>query len=142
MKHLPLLAGLFGCLPVCGWALELAPTTIDGEQTSEPGLALDQSSGTASRLGLSVRETPASVAIANRNDIERHGAKTFRDAANTLPGVNASAPPGFGGFVSYRGFTSSQITQMFNGINVATGLARPVDAWIYDRVELVGGPSS
>jgi len=29
---------------------------------------------------------------------------------------------------------------MFNGINVATGLARPVDAWIYDRVELVGGP--
>ncbi|KWU47924.1 TonB-dependent receptor [Pseudomonas palleroniana] len=142
MKHLPLLAGLFGCLPVCGWALELAPTTIDGEQSTEPGLALDQPSGMASRLGLSVRETPASVAIANRNDIERHGAKTFRDAANTLPGVNASAPPGFGGFVSYRGFTSSQITQMFNGINVATGLARPVDAWIYDRVELVGGPSS
>lgn len=142
MKHLPLLAGLFGCLPVCGWALELAPTTIDGEQPAEPGLALDQSSGMASRLGLSVRETPASVAIATRNDIERHGAKTFRDAANTLPGVNASAPPGFGGFVSYRGFTSSQITQMFNGINVATGLARPVDAWIYDRVELVGGPSS
>ena len=142
MKHLPLLAGLFGCLPVYAWAVELAPTTIDGEQTAEPGLALDQSSGVASRLGLSVRETPASVAIANRNDIERHGAKTFRDAANTLPGVNASAPPGFGGFVSYRGFTSSQITQMFNGINVATGLARPVDAWIYDRVELVGGPSS
>ena len=47
MKHLPLLAGLFGCLPVCGWALELAPTTIDGEQTSEPVLALDQPSGTA-----------------------------------------------------------------------------------------------
>ena len=89
MKHLPLLAGLFGCLPVCAWALELAPTTIDGESTAEPGLTLDQSSGVASRLGLSVRETPASVAIANRNDIERHGAKTFRDAANTLPGVNA-----------------------------------------------------
>ena len=49
MKHLPLLAGLFGCLPVCAWALELAPTTIDGEQTAEPGLALDQSSGVASR---------------------------------------------------------------------------------------------
>ena len=48
MKHLPLLAGLFGCLPVCTWAIELAPTTIDGEQTAEPGLALDQSSGMAS----------------------------------------------------------------------------------------------
>ncbi|MET1067250.1 MAG: Plug domain-containing protein, partial [Pseudomonas prosekii] len=149
MKHIPLLASLFGCLPLSlcasAWAqtsIDLAPITIDGETNAEPGLSLDQSSGMASRLGLSVRDTPASVAIANRNDIERHGAQNFQDAANTLPGVNASAPPGFGGFVSYRGFTSSQITQMFNGINVSGGLARPVDAWIYDRVELVGGPSS
>ena len=145
MKHLTLLASLCGCLSVNVWAqstMELAPINIDGESGNEPGLSLDQSSGMASRLGLSVRDTPASVAIANRNDIERHGAQNFQDAANTLPGVNASAPPGFGGFISYRGFTSSQITQMFNGINVSGGLARPVDAWIYDRVELVGGPSS
>ncbi|QLL15892.1 TonB-dependent receptor [Pseudomonas chlororaphis] len=145
MKHIPLLASLCGCLSVSAWAqssVDLAPITIDGEQPVEPGLALDQSSGMASRLGLSLRETPASVAVANRNDIERRGAQNFQDAANSLPGVNASAPPGFGGFVSYRGFTNSQITQMFNGINVSSGLARPVDAWIYDRVELLGGPSS
>lgn len=146
MKLLSLFAGLFGCACAPVWAqtsINLAPTTIDAdEQETLPGLSLDQSSGMASRLGLSVRETPASVAVANRNDIERHGAQNFQDAANTLPGVNASAPPGLGGFVSYRGFTSSQITQMFNGINVSSGLARPVDAWIYDRVELVGGPSS
>jgi iron complex outermembrane receptor protein len=145
MKHIPLLASLCGCLSVSAWAqssVDLAPITIDGDQPVEPGLALDQSSGMASRLGLSVRETPASVAVANRNDIERRGAQNFQDAANSLPGVNASAPPGFGGFVSYRGFSNSQITQMFNGINVSSGLARPVDAWIYDRVELLGGPSS
>lgn len=145
MKHIPLLASLCGCLSVSAWAqtaVELAPLTIVGEQNAEPGLDLDQPSGVASRLGLSVRETPASVSIANRADIERHGAQNFQDAANTLPGVNASAPPGFGGFVSYRGFTSSQIAQMFNGVVVAGGLTRPVDAWIYDRVELVGGPSS
>ncbi|WP_411836309.1 TonB-dependent receptor [Pseudomonas chlororaphis subsp. aurantiaca] len=145
MKHIPLLASLCGCLSVSAWAqssVDLAPITIDGDQPVEPGLALDQSSGMASRLGLSVRETPASVAVANRNDIERRGAQNFQDAANSLPGVNASAPPGFGGFVSYRGFTNSQITQMFNGINVSSGLARPVDSWIYDRVELLGGPSS
>jgi len=146
MKHLPLLASLLGCLSINAWgqpSLELAPTTIGADEAdAEPGLNLDQSSGMASRLGLSLRETPASVAVASRQDLERSGARTFQEAANALPGVNASAPPGFGGFVSYRGFTSSQITQMFNGINVATGLARPVDAWIYDRVELVGGPSS
>ncbi|WP_338807480.1 TonB-dependent receptor [Pseudomonas chlororaphis] len=145
MKHIPLLASLCGCLSVSAWAqssVDLAPITIDGDQPVEPGLALDQSSGMASRLGLSVRETPASVAVANRNDIERRGAQNFQDAANSLPGVNASAPPGFGGFVSYRGFSNSQITQMFNGINVSSGLARPVDSWVYDRVELLGGPSS
>ena len=145
MKHLPLLAGLFGCLSANAWAqasLDLAPITIDGEQEAEPGLALDQAGGIASRLGLSLRQTPASVAVANRSDMQRHGARTFQDAANSLPGVNASAPPGFGGFVSYRGFSNSQITQMFNGINVSSGLARPVDAWIYDRVELLGGPAS
>ena len=103
MKRIPLLASLFGCLSVNTWAqstFDLAPITIDGEAAPEPGLSLDQSSGMASRLGLSVRETPASVAVANRNDIERHGAQNFQDAANTLPGVNASAPPGVGGFVS------------------------------------------
>lgn len=31
---------------------------------------------------------------------------------------------------------------MFNGIDVATGLARPVNSWNYDRVELLGGLSS
>jgi iron complex outermembrane receptor protein len=121
--------------------VDLAPITIDGESTSEPGLSLDQSSGMASRLGLSVRDTPASVAVANRNDIERHGAQNLRrrqHPARVMP-VRRLA---LAGFVSYRGFTSSQITQMFNGINVSGGLARPVDAWIYDRVELVGGPSS
>jgi iron complex outermembrane receptor protein len=93
----------------------------------------------ASRLGLSVRDTPASVAVANRNDIERHGAQNFEDAANARD--NASAPHGFGGS-SLPWFHQQQITQMFNGINVSGGLARPVDSWIYDRVELVGGPSS
>jgi len=145
MKRIPLLAGLLGSVSLYGWAqapVELAPVTVNSEQDVSPGLNLDEHSSSASRLGLSLRETPASVAVADRDMIERHGAQNFQDAANFLPGVNASAPPGFGGFVSYRGFTSSQVTQMFNGINVATGLARPVDAWIYDRVELVGGPSS
>src|SRR5690606_42123128 len=63
--------------------------------------------------------------------------------SNSLPGVNASAPPGWGGYVAYRGFNGAQISQLFNGINLQYGAAnRPVDAWIYDRVELIGGPSS
>ncbi|WP_241356884.1 TonB-dependent receptor plug domain-containing protein, partial [Escherichia coli] len=80
---------------------------------------------------------------ANRASFERRGLRSTQDIANSLPGVNASAPPGFGGFVTYRGFSSNQVNQLFNGIPVQYSSAmRPLDDWIVDRVELVGGPSS
>ena len=48
------------------------------------------------------------------------------------------------GAVSYRGFSGSQISQLFNGISVQYDAiaARPIDSWIYDRVEAIGGPST
>jgi len=111
MKRIPLLTGLIGSLSALAHAqsaIDLAPVTINDENIAEPtGLNLEQQPSSASHLGLTLRETPASIAVANRADIERRGAQNFQDAANALPGVNASAPPGFGGFISYRGFTSS-----------------------------------
>ncbi len=83
MKHLPLLAGLFGCLPFCAWAVELAPTTVTGDASADPGLTLDQSSGMASRLRAERPGNSASVAIAKRNDIERHGAETLPRCGRT-----------------------------------------------------------
>ncbi|MCB5185215.1 TonB-dependent receptor [Methylobacillus gramineus] len=109
----------------------------------QKGLNIDKPSEAGSRLGLTIRENPASVAVADRQKMEEIGARTFQDAANSLPGVNASAPPGSGGFVAYRGFSGAQVNQLFNGISLQyTSANRPVDAWVFDRVELVGGPSS
>ncbi|MCB5191346.1 TonB-dependent receptor [Methylobacillus arboreus] len=109
----------------------------------QKGLNIDTPSEAGSRLGLTIRENPASVAVADRQKMEEIGARNFQDAANSLPGVNASAPPGHGGFVAYRGFTGAQVNQLFNGISLQYNSAnRPVDAWVYDHVELVGGPSS
>jgi len=124
-------------------SLELPADTVTADARPKAGLELDRPVETGSRLGLSLRENPASVSIADRVQIERVGARNFLDIANSLPGVNASAPPGWGGYVAYRGFNGAQISQLFNGINLQYGAAnRPVDAWIYDRVELIGGPSS
>ncbi|MGE7991015.1 TonB-dependent receptor [Pseudomonas sp. NPDC089554] len=131
------------------WA-QHAPVTLPDSNVNatfdEPEgtrLNLDRTVESGSRLNLSARQNPASVSVADRETMERIGARNFQDAANALPGVNASAPPGFGGFVAYRGFNGAQISQLFNGINVQYGAAaRPVGAWIYDRVELLGGPSS
>ncbi|WP_434729382.1 TonB-dependent receptor [Pseudomonas soli] len=134
----------------CAWAqddtltLPASNVTATADQAKEAtSLDLDRPIESGSRLNLSARENPASVSVADRKTMERIGARNFQDAANALPGVNASAPPGWGGYVSYRGFNGAQVSQLFNGINLQYGAAgRPVGAWIYDRVELLGGPSS
>lgn len=121
----------------------LAPPPSTASATAPSGVQLDEPIRTGSRLGLSARETPASVSVSDRRLIEARGAKDSQDVINAMTGVNASANPGFGGFVSYRGFTQNQVTQLFNGINLGYSSAmRPVDAWVLDRVELLGGPSS
>jgi len=105
-------------------------------------LKLDTPSDTASRLGLSPRETPASVTVVDRGLIEVRGAQDTQEILRAIPGVTAHNAPGNIG-VSYRGFGSGSISQLFNGINVQYSIAaRPVDSWIFDRVEAIGGPSS
>ncbi len=105
-------------------------------------LNLDTPSATASRLGLSPRETPASVTVVDRGLIEVRGAQDTQEILRAIPGVTAHDAPGNIG-VSYRGFGSGSVSQLFNGINVQYSIAaRPVDSWIVDRVEAIGGPSS
>ncbi len=97
---------------------------------------------TGSRLGLTPRETPASVTVVDHSTIEARGAQNTQEALRAIAGVTAHDAPGNIG-VSYRGFSSGSIAQLFNGINVQYSIAaRPVDSWIYDRVEAIGGPSS
>ena len=105
-------------------------------------LRLDTPLDTGSRLGLSARETPASVTVVDRGLIEVRGAQDTQEILRGIPGVTAHNAPGNIG-VSYRGFGSGSVSQLFNGINVQYSIAaRPVDSWIIDRVEAIGGPSS
>lgn len=123
---------------------KLAPVVVSGQAVSATDglLNLDSSAQTGSRLGLSVRETPASVFVVDRATIEDRGAQNTQEILRSIPGVTAHDAPGNIG-VSYRGFSGSSLSQLFNGINLQyTIAARPVDSWIYDRVEAIGGPSS
>ena len=107
-------------------------------------VTLDAAAGAGSRLPLTVRDTPATITIVGRALIEERGATDTQEVLKSVPGLTAAAPPGSAGSVTYRGFGASQITQLFNGITVQYDAiaARPVDAWIYDRVEVIGGPST
>lgn len=132
-----------------GWCADvdsaetLPAVTVRGTIPSEK-MSIDEPSSTGSRLGLTPRETPASVTIVGRDTIELRGATDTQEILKSIPGVIAASPPGSAGSVSYRGFGSSSLTQLFNGITVQYDAiaARPVDSWIYDRVEAMGGPST
>jgi iron complex outermembrane receptor protein len=115
-----------------------------GLQPPNGKLQLDVPSTAGSRLGLTARETPSSVAIVDRATIESRGAQTTQEVVQRMPGVIASDPPGSAGSISLRGFSGTSVTQMFNGISVQYDViaARPIDSWLYDRVELLGGASS
>lgn len=116
--------------------------TVTGAATA--AVALDAPAGTGSRLPIAVRDMPAAITVVNRAVIEERGATDTQEILKSVPGLTAAAPPGSAGAVSYRGFGTSQITQLFNGITVQYDAiaARPVDAWVYDRVEVIGGPST
>jgi len=107
-------------------------------------LGLDQKERTGSRLGLTPRETPASVTVIDREVFEQRGAQNTQEILQGVPGITTSSAPGSPGAVFYRGFSGGSVTQLFNGITVQYDViaARPVDSWIYDRVEAIGGPSS
>ncbi|PWB30080.1 TonB-dependent siderophore receptor [Pseudomonas sp. SDI] len=125
-------------------AVTLPEVQITDVEDKQDGVLLDTPSQTGSRLGLTPRETPASISIVNHRQLEQRGAKNTQDALAGVPGMTAASPPGSAGSVAYRGFSGAQITQLFNGISVQYDsiAARPVDSWIYDRVEAIGGPSS
>lgn len=118
----------------------LDKVVVKGQRGSD----LDQRASGATRLGVSIIDTPAAVTVVGRSQMDERGVRTTQEALFAVPGLAVASPPGHGNTVSWRGFGGSQISQMFNGIDVkyATIAARPVDAWMYERVEAIGGPAS
>lgn len=144
----PLHAALvLALVPLCAGAQQATPTLQAVEVTDaapQPNgrLQLDTSVATGSRLGLTARETPASVTLVDRATIDARGAQDTQEILRAVPGVSAHNAPGSMA-ASYRGFTANSVTQLYNGINPQYGSAtRAVDSWIYDRVEAIGGASS
>ena len=141
------LSALFAQGALAQEAAQGQPATLSEVVVSDMSidpLGLDQKQRTGSRLGLTPRETPASVTVINREVFEQRGAQNTQEILQGVPGITTSSAPGSPGAVFFRGFSGGSVTQLFNGITVQYDViaARPVDSWIYDRVEAVGGPSS
>lgn len=144
-KHTLISALLAGCVGMAH-AQEATPlgTIVISGQPDEDAVGLKKVAQTGSRLGLTVKEIPASVAVVDRDMIEARGIDTTQEALKSVPGITTSSAPGSPGAVYYRGFSGGSVTQLFNGITVQYDViaARPIDSWIYERVEAIGGPST
>lgn len=98
----------------------------------------------ASRLGLTVREVPATVEVVSRQTIQERGYRTVSDVAQGAVGVTAGDNPSEPSAFSMRGFTNSQINVLYNGIKIGPQnmTSRFMDTGNLESVEILKGPAS
>lgn len=105
---------------------------------------LDVASPTASRLGLSIRETPATIDQIDSAEILTRGFRTVEEATVSLPGVTSGGSPGDPSLFSMRGFIGEQITLLHNGLYLgpANMINRPGNTFNIASIEVLKGPAS
>jgi iron complex outermembrane recepter protein len=98
----------------------------------------------ASRLGLTVLQTPASVEIVDQQKMQQEGYRTVTETAQGAVGVLSGDAGGAFGSFSMRGFTGSAINTLYNGIWIGPQdiTSRVMESANLDRVEFLKGPSS
>lgn len=125
----------------------LAPVTVtaqaDRATTENTGAYTTGSMSTATKLSLSIRETPQSVTVMTRQRMDDEGMVTLSDAIRATPGlvVSKGGPERDGyysrgfwvGNVTYDGLPTSMDTSWYGSDVLLSDLA------VYDRVEIVRG---
>jgi iron complex outermembrane receptor protein len=105
---------------------------------------LDKATSTSSRLGLSIRETPATIDQIGADEILTRGFRTVEEATVSLPGVISGGSPGDPSLFSMRGFTGEQITLLRNGLYLgpANMINRPGNTFNIASIDVLKGPAS
>lgn len=107
---------------------------------------LERSVGTGSRLDLNARDTPASVEVTTREQLQARGDTSLVDAITRSTGITSLGHPGnSGSALSARGFTdSTSVMRLYDGTRQygGVGVSFPFDTWSIDRIEVLRGPAS
>ncbi|MDH2401097.1 TonB-dependent receptor [Bradyrhizobium sp. SSUT18] len=98
----------------------------------------------ASRLGLTVREIPATVEVISAETMREQGYRTVSEVAQGAVGVTSGDNPAEPAAFSMRGFTNSQINTLYNGIKIGPQnmTSRVMDTANLAAVEFLKGPAS
>jgi iron complex outermembrane recepter protein len=124
------------------------PGNVAGSNSSAlagiPITPLNAVAQTASRLGLPVIQTPASVDVVTAQTIQDQGYRTTTDTAQGAVGVLSGDAGGAPANFSMRGFSFGEINTLYNGI--WTGPSNITARWMgtanLGQVEFLKGPSS
>lgn len=124
-----------------------ASTTRESKEITVTGWRLrqlDTPAITGSRLGLSVRDVPATLDRIGADEILTRGFRTVEEATVSLPGVISGGSPGDPSLFSMRGFTGEQITILHNGLYLgpANMINRPGNTFNIASIEVLKGPAS
>jgi len=129
-----------------GDVLELGATSINGqllgETTENTGSYTTAASRTATKLPLSIRETPQSITVVTRQLMDDQGAQNISDVLRNTPGVSAQTYDSDRTEFTSRGLVITNY--QYDGVNTIydgvydEGTAH-VDMAIYDRVEVLKG---
>jgi len=120
----------------------LEPVLVEGAAVRTPEIPLNQPDETGSRLGLTLREIPASVDVLTRETMDERGLTTTERALSNATGVSAGQCFGLTCF-SMRGFSGTlSVPFAFDGIRYPGLAMSPRGTFNYDRIEVLLGPSS
>lgn len=122
--------------------LELGSTTVNaqglGRTTENTGAYTTGSMSTATRLNLSIKDTPQSMSVLTRQQLDDFQLDTLSEAMSQVTGVvvqrNDSERPTY----SSRGYAIDNF-QIDGMLNTFSGLKSDSDTIIYDRIEVVRG---
>src|SRR5690242_13890511 len=109
-----------------------------------PITPLDGVAQSASRLGLPVIQTPASVDVVTAQTIQTEGYRTTTDTAQGAVGVLSGDAGGAPANFSMRGFSFGEVNTLYNGIWIGPSniTARWMGTANLGQVEFLKGPSS
>lgn len=130
-----------------GDPVEVQEVTVIGQPVEHQGtgtLNLESPSTTSSRLGLTLRQIPASIEVIGQQTILERGFRSISEAIEGATGVTVGDAPGDPANFSMRGFTNNQIRLLNDGLMTgpANMTSRPRDTWNLDRIEILKGPAS
>ena len=128
-------------------AAQQTPDQPDGDDITVTGWRLrelDTVAPTASRLNLSIRETPATLDRIGAEEMLTRGFRTVEEATDSLPGIISGGSPGNPTLFSMRGFTGEQVTILHNGLYLgpANMINRPGNTFNIAAIDVLKGPAS